>query len=79
MKRTKKWKKINGKWYKLETSSKKQVKFIPCNEDSQIYNWQRTNKKATQSSLDGVTGAIYKKPRGKVHAYLNRNKTEENE
>ena len=26
---------------------KKPVKFVPCNEDSQVYSWQRTNRKAT--------------------------------
>jgi hypothetical protein len=25
---------------------KKPVKFVPCNEDSQVYSWQRTYKKA---------------------------------
>lgn len=25
----------------------KPVRFIPCNENKQTFNWQRTNKKAT--------------------------------
>jgi hypothetical protein len=25
---------------------KKPVKFVPCDEDSQVYSWQRTYKKA---------------------------------
>ena len=25
---------------------KKPVKFVPCDENSQVYNWQKTNKKS---------------------------------
>jgi hypothetical protein len=25
---------------------KKPVKFVPCDDDSQVYSWQRTNKKS---------------------------------
>jgi hypothetical protein len=73
------WKKINGKWYKKEASSHKRVKFIPCDEDTQVYNWQRTNKKAVENFNNGPTGAIMKKSRGKVHDYLTREeKSKEN-
>lgn len=67
----KKWKKVNGKWYKKEASSKP-IRFIPCDEGSQVFSWQRTNKKATENFNDGPTGAVWKKPRGKVHDYLTR-------
>ena len=71
-KKEREWKKINGKWYKKEGSSHKRVKFIACDEDTQIYNWQRTNKKATENFMNGPTGAVWRKPKGKVHDYLNR-------
>ena len=31
--------------------------FIPCTEDSQIYSWQRTNRKATERASYGPCGA----------------------
>lgn len=31
--------------------------FIPCSEDSQIYSWQRTNRKATARAADGPCGS----------------------
>ena len=71
----KKWKKVNGKWYKKEASTKP-IRFIPCSEDSQVFSWQRTNKKATENFRSGPTGAVWKKPRGKVHDYLTRNDNE---
>jgi hypothetical protein len=30
---------------------------IPCTEDSQVYSWQRTNKKATARASHGPNGA----------------------
>jgi hypothetical protein len=30
----------------------KPVKVVPCNEDSQVFNWQRTYKKATYKNYD---------------------------
>lgn len=33
----------------------KPVKFIPCNESSQIYTYQRTNKKAKHIDLTTAT------------------------
>jgi hypothetical protein len=76
-KKEREWKKINGKWYKKEGSSHKRVKFIACDEDVQIYNWQRTNKKALENFNNGPTGAIRKKSRGKAHDYLNREENSE--
>jgi hypothetical protein len=42
------WRKINGKWVNLEDISKKagKAKYIKCDENSQIYTYVRTNKKA---------------------------------
>lgn len=31
----------------IKGRSTKSVRVIPCDENSQIYSWQRTNKKAT--------------------------------
>lgn len=70
-KQKRKWKKINGKWYLKEASSKP-AKFIACDEKVQVFNWQRTNKKATENFMNGPTGAVWRKPKGKVHDYLNR-------
>lgn len=28
-------------------SQSKTLKFLPCDENSQVFSWQRTNKKAT--------------------------------
>lgn len=63
-----------GKWYKLKEPEGKTVKFIPCDEDKQVYNWSRTNKKATENFNGGPTGAVWRKERGPVHEYLNRDK-----
>lgn len=30
----------------------KPIRFIPCNESTQTFNFQRTNKKATYSNTD---------------------------
>lgn len=32
----------------MEKSQSKAVKFVPCDENSQVYNWQKTNKKSMQ-------------------------------
>jgi len=32
-----------GKWYKLKPVNNKEV-FIPCDDTTQTYNWQITNK-----------------------------------
>ena len=34
-----------------ENMKNKPIKIIPCNEDSQVYNWQRTHKKARFKTL----------------------------
>lgn len=43
------WRKIKGKWVNLEKLSKNsgKAKYIKCEEYSQIYNYARTNKKAS--------------------------------
>lgn len=41
----------------LERYNKAGIKFIPCSEDSQIYSWQRTNRKATSRAASGPCGA----------------------
>ena len=53
-KKQKNWRKINGKWYKVagSSSTNKKIKFIPCDEDSQIHNYQRTYKKAHYKHFD---------------------------
>jgi len=55
----KRWTNINGKWLLIPDTQKamKGVKFIPCSEDSQVYNWQRTNKKAWENYENGPTRA----------------------
>ena len=54
-----KWININGKWRIVHDTQEamKGARFIPCSEDSQIYNWQRTHKKAWVNHKDGPTGA----------------------
>ncbi|MDB4438615.1 hypothetical protein N9176_00040 [bacterium] len=42
---------------RIEKYSKLGIKFIPCDEDSQTYSWQRTNRKATSRAADGPCGA----------------------
>lgn len=68
-----------GAWYKLKEPEGKKTKFIPCDEGKQVFSWTRTNKKATENFNGGPTGAIWKKPRGPVHEYLNRDKEEKAE
>tara|TARA_B100001173_G_C15763090_1_gene451882 strand:- start:187 stop:399 length:213 start_codon:yes stop_codon:yes gene_type:complete len=41
----------------LERYRKAGVNFIPCDEDSQTYNWQRTHRKATLGAGTGPCGA----------------------
>jgi hypothetical protein len=41
----------------LERYNKAGINFIPCSEDSQIYSWQRTNRKATSRAANGPCGA----------------------
>ena len=54
-----KWININGKWRIVHDRQEaiKGAKFIPCDEGSQIYSWQRTHKKAWQNYEKGPTGA----------------------
>ncbi len=54
-----KWININGKWRIVHDAQEamKGAKFIPCDEGSQIYSWQRTHKKAWQNYEKGPTGA----------------------
>ena len=53
LKKQRRWRKINGKWYKVAGSStQEKIKFIPCSEDSQIHNYQRTYKKAHYKHFD---------------------------
>ncbi len=40
-----------------ERYAKAGINFIPCSEDSQTYNWQRTNRKATSLAANGPCGA----------------------
>tara|TARA_Y100000385_G_C12921149_1_gene562609 strand:+ start:524 stop:730 length:207 start_codon:yes stop_codon:yes gene_type:complete len=40
-----------------EKYNKAGINFIPCSEDSQIYSWQRTNRKATSRAANGPCGA----------------------
>jgi hypothetical protein len=68
-----------GAWYKLKEPEGKKVRFIPCDEDKQIYSWTRTNKKATENFNGGPTGAVWKRPKGPVHEYLNRDKEDKEE
>tara|TARA_R100000541_G_scaffold370_7_gene3146 strand:- start:1667 stop:1828 length:162 start_codon:yes stop_codon:yes gene_type:complete len=43
---------------------KKKERFIPCSENAQTYNWQRTTKKSSQDHKLKVTGALYKPTTG---------------
>lgn len=54
-----KWTNINGKWRIVPDTQEamKGARFIPCSEDSQVYNWQRTHKKAWVNHENGPTGA----------------------
>ena len=40
-----------------ERYNKAGINFIPCSEDSKIYSWQRTNRKATSRAANGPCGA----------------------
>lgn len=54
----------------------KRVRFIPCSENSQTFNWQLTNKKATYTnknvSDEPEIEKIRKKPRNKSKKHGNR-------
>tara|TARA_B110000114_G_scaffold55362_1_gene58960 strand:+ start:415 stop:588 length:174 start_codon:yes stop_codon:yes gene_type:complete len=52
----------------------KKIKFIPCSEDSQIYSWQRTNRKATAGALNGPCGAYEVRKIKDVKAALKKRK-----
>ena len=43
----------------MTNKEKKETKsrhiFIPCDEDSQIYSWQRTNKKASYTTKETIS------------------------
>jgi hypothetical protein len=39
-----------GKWYKLKPLNDK-VRFIPCDDTRQTYNWQKTNKGSQLNKL----------------------------
>ena len=52
-----------------ENMKNKPIKTIPCDEDSQVYNWQRTYKKAAIKPL--VFEDKKKKKNGKNFPILN--------
>jgi hypothetical protein len=47
----------------------KPVKKVECDENSQVYNWQRTNKKATYKNYDAE---------GKLKQYRNDKRNNKN-
>lgn len=38
-----------------ERYAKAGVNFMPCDEDSQIYSWQRTNRKASYTTKETIS------------------------
>jgi phage terminase large subunit-like protein len=46
---TNKEKKERERWAKAG------VNFMPCDEDSQIYSWQRTNRKASYTTKETIS------------------------
>ena len=69
-----KWININGKWRIVpnrEDALKGGVKFIPCSEDTQVFNWQRTDLRS--KTREGVKGAYVPRTTEDVKKQKNKN------